>query len=82
MSGISIDNIHIQVRKKIPVVRIMPKLALAHGQSVTSFASYGDHEYKEHVLAELRQMGLLIALPEEHFDLFTAIFGSGPAFIL
>lgn len=65
------------------IIRIMPNLAMAYRKSVTAFAS--NHPEKENAMAIfnlLGKLGKVVALEESGFDLFTAVFGSGPAFIL
>ena len=68
---------------KISIVRIMPNLAIAYGKSVTAFCA----NEKENILVnkikeDLEKLGKVVEIKEEDFDLFTSIFGSGPAFLL
>ncbi|WP_294083847.1 pyrroline-5-carboxylate reductase family protein [Proteiniphilum sp. UBA5384] len=65
------------------IIRIMPNLAVAYRKSVTSFASnYPDNIKAVEIFHLLEKLGKAVALEEGGFDLFTAVFGSGPAFIL
>ncbi len=83
VAGKSIGFILESVGKNTPVIRIMPNLAIEYGSSVTAYASNDiDSNLKNRVRLMLEKSGRLIDLPEIHFDLFTAIFGSGPAFLL
>lgn len=64
------------------IVRIMPNLAVAYKKSVTSFYATSDNPLTLRVKADMQQLGKVVDLNESDFDLFTAIFGSGPAFLL
>lgn len=67
----------------VPVLRIMPNLATAFRQSVTAYCrSLPDPAPYAPVVDDLRTLGMVVELPERHFDLFTAVFGSGPGFLL
>ncbi|HHU25707.1 MAG TPA: NAD(P)-binding domain-containing protein [Bacteroidales bacterium] len=69
--------------KEQRVVRIMPNLAIAYRESVTAVATNrpGCTEAME-LFNLLGKMGKAVWLEESGFDLFTSVFGSGPAFIL
>ena len=65
------------------IVRIMPNLAMAYGKSVTAFcANNENNELVKKVKEDLSKLGKVAEINENKFDLFTAIFGSGPAFLL
>lgn len=65
------------------IIRIMPNLAMAYRKSVTAFASnQPDSEKAAEIFTLLEKLGKAVELEESGFDLFTAVFGSGPAFIL
>lgn len=65
------------------IVRIMPNLAMAYRKSVTAFASNRPTEKSAtEIFHLLEKLGKAVSLDESGFDLFTAVFGSGPAFIL
>ena len=64
------------------IVRIMPNLAMAYEKSVTAFCANHENENTILVKNNLAKLGQVVSITEEQFDLFTAIFGSGPAFIL
>ncbi|MHC1780022.1 MAG: pyrroline-5-carboxylate reductase family protein [Bacteroidales bacterium] len=65
------------------VIRIMTNLAIEFGHSVTAYASNNiDNPHKEAVRKTLENTGVLVEIPEKDFNLFTAVFGSGPAFLL
>ncbi|MBZ4652104.1 MAG: Pyrroline-5-carboxylate reductase [Proteiniphilum sp.] len=65
------------------IVRIMPNLAMAYRMSVTAFCTNrpGDDKAME-IFTLLGKLGKAVELEESGFDLFTSVFGSGPAFIL
>lgn len=65
------------------IVRIMPNLAIAYRMSVTAFCTnrLGDDKAME-IFTLLEKLGKAVELEESGFDLFTSVFGSGPAFIL
>jgi len=69
--------------KNVSIIRIMPNLAVSYKKSVTAYCINGKkNSLTEKVKNDLKRLGKAIELPEEKFDLFTPIFGSGPAFIL
>lgn len=83
MAGRTIASIESALPKGTAIMRIMPNLAIAYRASVTACATNGKNApQEERVKADLASLGKLVELPEKHFDLFTAIFGSGPAFLL
>lgn len=83
VAGKSISFIENSLGKNIPIIRIMPNLAIAYGKSVTAYCTNNRKNLlKEKVKKNLSKLGKTVELPEKSFDLFTAIFGSGPAFIL
>lgn len=65
------------------IVRIMPNLAIAYKKSVTAFATnQPENSHTEKLFFQLSKLGKAVKLDESGFDLFTSVFGSGPAFIL
>lgn len=83
VAGKKIAFVENYLGKNIPIVRIMPNLAMAYQKSVTAFATNqpGNPE-TEKIFQILSKLGKAVKLNEEGFDLFTSVFGSGPAFIL
>lgn len=66
-----------------PIIRIMPNLAVAYRKSVTAFAAnQPENPNTSEIFDLLGKLGKTVVLEESGFDLFTAVFGSGPAFIL
>ncbi|NMP21695.1 pyrroline-5-carboxylate reductase family protein [Sulfobacillus harzensis] len=65
-----------------PLVRIMPNVCAAVGASTTLAAFSGlTAEAEERVLALLRQFGTVTVIEESLMDPYTALLGSGPAYI-
>lgn len=68
---------------ELPIVRIMPNLAIAYRRSVTAFTTnQPDNSKTIDIFNLLGRLGKVVRLDESSFDLFTSVFGSGPAFIL
>ncbi len=83
VAGRSIDYIEKYLGKDQLIIRIMPNLAMAYKSSVTAFFSnHPEIENGEKVYDLLGKLGKVVKLEESAFDLFTSVFGSGPAFIL
>jgi pyrroline-5-carboxylate reductase len=83
VAGQSIGSIEKILGKKVAIVRIMPNLAIAYGKSVTAYYTNDkNNQLAEKIKEDLSKLGKVVELPEDKFDLFTAIFGSGPAFLL
>jgi len=82
VAGLSISALQKHLGTNVPIIRIMPNLALAYGHSVTAYCASEENDIVKHVQASLETMGTVVRLKEKQFDLFTALFGSGPAFLL
>lgn len=83
VAGKSIAFIENYLGKDQPIVRIMPNLAIAYKKSVTAFATHHPNNEKvNEIYRVLTKLGKVVKIDENHFDLFTSVFGSGPAFIL
>jgi len=83
VAGKTIAYIERFLGKEQRVIRVMPNLAIAYRESVTAFATNqpGSDEAIE-IFNLLGKLGKAVQLDESGFDLFTSVFGSGPAFIL
>lgn len=83
VAGKTIEDIERFLGSDQLIVRIMPNLAIAYRMSVTAFCTnhHEDHKANE-IFKLLSLLGQAVELKEDKFDLFTSIFGSGPAFIL
>jgi pyrroline-5-carboxylate reductase len=83
VAGKSIGYIENELGENIPIIRIMTNLAIEFGCSVTAYTSNCIfNRNKESVRNLLGSLGVLVEIPECDFNRFTAIFGSGPAFLL
>ncbi len=65
------------------IVRMMPNLALIHGEGVIGLSSDEKikKEDKERLTLTIETLGKTFWLPEEKMDALTALAGSGPAFV-
>ena len=83
VAGKSIAYIERYLGREQLIVRIMPNLAMAYRKSVTAFTTNqpGNSQAME-IYGILGKLGKAVELEENGFDLFTSVFGSGPAFIL
>lgn len=83
VAGRKITFIEGHLGKEQLIVRIMPNLAMAYRKSVTAFTSnQPENKDAKEIFFLLGKLGKAVELDESGFDLFTAVFGSGPAFIL
>lgn len=83
IAGKKIEFIEYFLGKDQAIVRIMPNLAIAYQKSVTAFVcNQPENKKAQHIYETLSKLGKAVKLPEDGFDLFTSVFGSGPAFIL
>jgi pyrroline-5-carboxylate reductase len=65
-----------------PIVRLMPNLAVAHGNGVVAMATTGlDEVAVTRMRALLAPLGAVVAINEDLFGVATAIAGSGPGFV-
>lgn len=68
---------------QVPVIRIMPNLALKTGKAVIGVSEDGaSDEQKIKIETILSPLGKSYWIPESKFDALTALTGSGPAFVL
>ena len=82
LAGVELETL----RKRFPqakgVVRVMPNLAVALGKSPVGLAQDGmDEGGKDSLIRFFDPLGLPEWVGEDDFDLFTALAGSGPAFV-
>lgn len=83
VAGKNISFIEGYLGTETPIVRIMPNLAIAYKKSVTAFTTnHPSDPQAEGIFETLSKLGKTVMLDESGFDLFTSVFGSGPAFIL
>ncbi len=83
VAGKSVAYIEQFLGNEQTIIRIMPNLAMAYKASVTAFCTnHPEREETEIIFNLLSKIGKVVKLNEDGFDLFTSVFGSGPAFIL
>jgi pyrroline-5-carboxylate reductase len=83
-AGIPLARINSWSGNRCPAVRIMPNTPALIGKGV--FALCLDHDkikasQKEFLTRIISGLGKTFILPEKFFDLFTALIGSGPAYV-
>ncbi|MBA3239071.1 MAG: pyrroline-5-carboxylate reductase [Parachlamydiaceae bacterium] len=65
------------------IVRMMPNIPLLCGEGMIGLCSdeNDNSTYKEHLTSLFAPLGKILWLPENKMDAFTALAGSGPAFV-
>lgn len=82
LAGVELETLRQRFPDAQGVVRVMPNLAVALGKSPVGLAQEGlDDDGKESLVRLFDPLGLPEWVGEEDFDLFTALAGSGPAFV-
>jgi pyrroline-5-carboxylate reductase len=81
MAGVGIDTLRVGLPNVRKFVRVMPNLAAKVGKSVNA-AHYAGLSGEERGIVEslLNGIGLTAEVPEDMFDVVTAVSGSGPAY--
>jgi pyrroline-5-carboxylate reductase len=78
LAGTSVSKLK-EYTKDAYITRIMPNLAVIYKKGVIGF--YSEDTKKEVIKSMLEHLGKVYELEEKYFDAFTAIGGSGPAFV-
>jgi pyrroline-5-carboxylate reductase len=78
LAGTSVSRLKEHI-KDAYITRIMPNLAVIYKKGVIGF--YSEDAKKEVIKSTLEHLGKVYELEEKHFDAFTALGGSGPAFV-
>jgi len=83
MAGVSIQKIEEVLGKGKKIVRVMPNVNVAVGSGVMAITDNGNLSEEERNKVEelLLSCGTLYRIDERLFDAFTALAGSGPAFV-
>ena len=83
MAGVGIFDIEEEVGEDKKIVRVMPNLGVAVGSGVMAITDNGKIKEEERNKVEeiLITCGSLYRIDERLFDSFTALAGSGPAFV-
>lgn len=82
LAGKKIEVFEQALGKEVVIVRTMPNLAIAYQKSITAICANRHTAGTQRVVETLSRLGQVLQLDEAHFDNCTAVFGSGPAFIL
>lgn len=83
-TGLSLSTLATLLPPKQAIIRSMPNLAIAVGQGATPLIAndYASVEHKQIIQKIFEQAGIITWLNnEKEMDLFTALSGSGPAYI-
>jgi len=78
LAGTSVSRLKEHI-KDAYITRIIPNLAVIYKKGVIGF--YSEDAKKEVIKSMLEHLGKVYELEEKYFDAFTAIGGSGPAFV-
>ena len=81
-AGTSIETIEALAGKSLPVIRIMPNIAVSMGKGVILYAANDrvEEEALSFFVSAMSGAGLLDQIPEDKIDAASAISGCGPAF--
>lgn len=83
LAGSRIDSIHSLVREEDRVIRVMPNTPAQLGLGMTAIATDNDPDPRDldRVRTLFQAVGEVIEIPETLMDAFTAVAGSGPAYL-
>ena len=82
LAGVELETLRQRFPQAQGVVRVMPNLAVALGKSPVGLAQNGlDERDRADLVRFFDPLGLPEWVDEQDFDLFTALAGSGPAFV-
>lgn len=82
LAGVELASLAARFPAADAIVRLMPNLSAALGKSPVALAGRGlDDAARDAVTELMRPLGQPEWVPEDQFDLVTALAGSGPAFV-
>ena len=82
LAGVELATLAARFPQARAYVRVMPNLAARIGKSPIALAESGlDETARDAAIAFMRPLGTPEWVPEDTFDLVTALAGSGPAFV-
>jgi pyrroline-5-carboxylate reductase len=82
LAGTSISTLH-QYFPSIPIIRIMPNLAISQGEGIVGLSTNEKlkKKDKEEVTQLFEPLGKVLWLPENKLNALTSLASSGPAFV-
>ena len=83
-AGVKIKTIKNLIKRDSGVIRAMPNVCAVINESITGYCSDNNvqDDKKDHIEKIFRSIGYVREIKEEEMDSFTALFGSGPAYIM
>ncbi len=81
-AGITIDSIRKFLKRKLPVIRLMPNLAIGHGKGLIGYCSKDIPEKNlQKLINTLSKLGFCFRVKEKDMFSVTVVAGSGPGFL-
>ena len=83
-AGLTLDSLKNRIQNICPVIRVMPNTPVLIREGVTAICLDDEtitEQQKTFIQDIFHHSGDVHILPESQFDVFTAVIGSGPAFI-
>lgn len=82
-AGVTTEELENKIGKHVKIVRVMPNIAAQVKRGIAAVCKGKFASDKDLVIAEkiFRRLGKVVRVKEQYIDAFTAIAGSGPAYI-
>ena len=83
-AGVSISSLKKIIKKNVSITRAMPNLCAIYNESITGIcnSNESDTERKNYIEDIFRSIGHVRKINEDEMHEFTALFGSGPAYLM
>jgi len=83
-AGVTLEKINSLIKKNVNIFRAMPNMCAIFNESITGICAKDemDDEKIKRVEDIFRSIGHIRKISENEMDSFTALFGSGPAYIM
>ncbi len=83
-AGVTLNKINHLIKKNVDIFRAMPNLCAIFNESITGICAKDemDDDKIKYVEDIFRSIGYIRKISENEMDSFTALFGSGPAYIM
>ena len=82
MAGIKIKKLEKIIGGNIPIIRVMPNLNIKVKSGIVIYCSNKNGKKYEKLVEKIfSPVGIVFKMPEDKFDIITAISGSGPGFL-